>query len=93
MTPRDMAATPARSVTKLALAESRPLSSRTSVSPRRCSLPTRTSVRKSSPVGEECRPILRSGLDCSRPGVPASRMKVSTGRSRIGVSEPSSSLA
>ncbi len=69
MSPSDMAASPARSVTKFPLAESRPLPPRSSsVSPSRWSLPTRTSVRKSSPVGEECSPILRKGLDCSRPG-------------------------
>ncbi len=85
---------PARSVTKFPLAESRPESfPSSSVSPSRWSLPTRTSVRKSSPVGDEWRPILEKGLDCSRPAIPFSRMNVSTVRSRIGVSEPSSSLA
>ena len=89
-----MAATPARSVTKFPLALSRPsFPPVPSVSPSSRSLPTRTSVRKSSPVGEECRPILRNGLDCSSPGMPRSRMKVSTGRWRSGVSLPSSSLA
>ena len=52
--------------------------------------PTRTSSRKSSPVGEPWSPILRSGLLCVRPGIPLSRTKLRTLRS-FG-SLPSSSL-
>ncbi len=75
MMPSAMAATPERSMLNVALAPSRPPEATSSVSPMRRSLPTRTSERNSSPVGEECMPILRSGLDCSRPGMPASRTK------------------
>ncbi len=53
-------------------------------------MPTRTSVRNSSPVGDECMPILRSGLDCSRPGMPESSTKLRILRSAGGL--PSSSL-
>src|SRR5947208_15343382 len=67
MMPRDMAATPERSMEKVALASSRPPPTTSSVSPKRRSRPTRTSVRNSCPVGEECKPILRRGLDCSNP--------------------------
>ncbi len=63
-----------------------------SVSPIRRSLPTRTSSRNSSPVGDECMPILRSGFDCVRPGMPLSRMKLRILRSRVSAPSPSSSL-
>ena len=54
------------------------------------SRPTRTSLRNSSPVGDECIPILRSGFDCSRPGIPRSSTNVRILRSAGGL--PSSSL-
>jgi hypothetical protein len=41
-------------------------------------------------VGEECIPIFLSGLDCSNPAVPESRMKLTILRSAGGF--PSSSL-
>ena len=53
-------------------------------------MPTRTSVRNSSPVGEECMPILRSGLRLLEAGMPESSTKRSTLRSAGGL--PSSSL-
>ena len=42
------------------------------------------------PVGDECRPILRSGFDCSRPGMPLSSTNCTTLRSAGAL--PSSSL-
>ena len=90
MIPSDIAATPERSIEKVSLAPSRPPAGTSSVSPMRRSLPTRTSVRNSSPVGEECMPILRSGLLCSKPGMPLSRTKLRILRSSGGL--PSSSL-
>ena len=42
------------------------------------------------PVGDECRPILRNGFDCSRPGMPVSSTNCTTLRSAGGL--PSSSL-
>ncbi len=53
-------------------------------------MPTRTSFRNSSPVGEECMPIFRSGFDCSSPSIPESRTNERILRS-LG-SLPSSSL-
>ena len=53
-------------------------------------MPARTSVTKTSPVGEECIPILRSGRDCSSPSIPRSRTNDRTLRRSGGV--PSSSL-
>ncbi len=53
-------------------------------------MPTRTSSRNNSPVGDECIPILRSGLLWVRPGIPESSTKVSTLRSAGSL--PSSSL-
>ena len=53
-------------------------------------IPTRTSVRNSSPVGDEWRPILRNGGVCSKPGIPLSRMNDNTLRSRGGVTASSS---
>ena len=53
-------------------------------------MPTRTSSRNSWPVGLEWMPILRSGLDCSRPGMPESSTNCTTLRSAGGL--PSSSL-
>ena len=47
-------------------------------------------VRNSSPVGDECMPILRSGFDCSRPGIPESSTNERILRSAGGL--PSSSL-
>ena len=90
MMPSAMAATPDRSCWNVALAADRPPPSGVSVSPTSRSRPTRTSVRNSSPVGELCIPIFLSGFDCSRPGVPESRMKLRILRSAGGL--PSSSL-
>ena len=42
------------------------------------------------PVGDECSPILRSGFDCSSPGMPLSSTNCTTLRSSGGL--PSSSL-
>ena len=42
------------------------------------------------PVGDECSPILRSGFDCSRPGIPLSSTNCTTLRSAGAL--PSSSL-
>ena len=52
-------------------------------------MPTRTSERKSSPVGEECMPILRMRPVCSKPGMPRSSTKFRILRSRM--STPGSS--
>ena len=90
MIPSDMAATPERSMENVSLAPSRPPDGRSSVPPIRRSSPTRTSSRKSSPVGELCMPIFRSGLDCTRPGMPESRTNERILRSAGGL--PSSSL-
>jgi hypothetical protein len=78
-----------RSIVKVAFAPWRPGTS--SVSPRSRSGSQKTSSRKSSPVGEEWRPIFRSGFDCTRPGMPFSRTKLSTFRC-FGSVAPSSSL-
>ena len=53
-------------------------------------MPTRTSERKSIPVGDECIPILRIGLVCSKPSMPLSSTKERILRSEGGL--PSSSL-
>src|SRR5215211_4374666 len=91
MIPSAIAATPERSIENVSLAAARPLlAAASSDSPIRRSIPTRTSVRNSWPVGDECIPIFRSGFDCSRPGMPRSRTKLSTLRSAGGL--PSSSL-
>ena len=66
--PSAIAATPERSMEKVCLALERPGAS--SVSPMRRSRPACTSSKNSSPVGEECRPILRIGFDWVRPGMP-----------------------
>ena len=86
--PSAIAATPVRSIENVSFAPERDCPS--SVSPSSRSRPTRTSDRNSSPVGDECRPIFRSGFDCSSPGIPRSSTNVSTFRS--GHSLPSSSL-
>ena len=85
-------ATPERSITNVAFDASRPPEPLkfSSLSPSRRSLPQRTSSRNNMPVGELCRPILRSGFDCSRPGMPESRTNCNTVRSSGGL--PSSSL-
>ena len=90
MIPSAIAATPERSIENVSLAPSRPPAGTSSVSPISRSLPTRTSVRNSSPVGDECMPILRSGFDCSRPGMPLSSTNDRILRSSGGL--PSSSL-
>src|SRR5205809_924672 len=59
--PSAIAGTPARSCEKVCLAPARAGTS--SVSPSSRSRPTRTSSRKSSPVGEEWRPIFSIGLE------------------------------
>ena len=92
MMPSAIAATPDRSMTNVALLASRPPLPRnaSSLSPSSRSRPTRTSSRNSIPVGDECRPILRNGFDCSRPGMPVSSTNCNTVRSAGGL--PSSSL-
>jgi len=87
MMPSAIAATPVRSIENVSLAPSR--DGTFSVSPSSRSFSARTSSRKSSPVGEECRPILRSGFDCVRPGIPLSSTNVST--LRFFASTPGSS--
>ena len=85
--PSAMAATPERSIEKVSLA---PESARLrALPPSRRSAPAETSCRKSSRVGELCRPILRSGLLWVRPGMPRSSTKFITFQSRR--STPSSS--
>ena len=81
--PRAMAAAPVRSVVNVFLAADR--SGTSSVSPSSRQAPTRTSARKSCPVGDECSPILRSGGDCSRPGIRSPGTKLSTFRSSGGL--------
>src|SRR4051794_13548155 len=88
MIPRLMAATPVRSIENASFAPSR--YGRSSVPPSSRSLPTRTSVRNSIPVGDECIPILRIGPVCSKPGMPLSSTKLRILRSAGGL--PSSSL-
>ena len=90
MMPSAIAATPDRSIENVSLAPSRPPAGTSSVSPSSRSRPARTSVRNSSPVGDECIPILRNGFDCSRPGMPESRTNDRILRSAGGL--PSSSL-
>ncbi len=92
MIPSDIAATPERSMENVSLAPSRPPDGTSSVSPMSRSRPTRTSERNSSPVGELCIPILRSGFDCSSPGIPLSSTKLRILRWSAGTSAPSSSL-
>ncbi len=91
--PSAMAATPERSIEKVSLAPSRPprLPSSAFSPPSRRSIPQATSVAKSSPVGEECRPILRIGLLCVSPGMPLSSTKFRILRS-FGSTPGSSSL-
>ncbi len=90
--PSAIAATPERSMTNVAFEASRPADppNASSLSPSSRSRPTRTSSRNNIPVGDECRPILRSGFDCSNPGMPLSRTNCTTLRSAGAL--PSSSL-
>ena len=90
--PSAIAATPDRSMTNVAFEASRPLPPpyASSLSPSKRSRPTRTSSRNNMPVGDECKPILRSGFDCSSPGIPLSSTNCTTLRSPGSL--PSSSL-
>ena len=90
--PSAIAATPERSITNVAFDASRPADppKASSLSPSKRSRPTRTSSRNSMPVGDEWRPILRSGFDCSSPGIPLSSTNCTTLRSAGAL--PSSSL-
>ncbi len=85
-----IATTPERSAPKVDFAPPRPPAA-SSLSPMSRSLPARTLSRNSSPVGEECMPILRSAFDWVSPSMPLSRMKLTTCRSR-GSFSPRSSL-
>jgi hypothetical protein len=79
-----MAATPERSMEKVSLAPERARES--SFPPSSRSGPTFRSCTNSSPVGDECNPILRIGFDWVRPGIPFSSTKLRTLASRASCS-------
>ncbi len=85
--PSAIAATPERSIEKVALAPE--LARLLALPPSRRSGPTLTSCRKSSPVGDEWTPILRMGFDWTSPSMPLSSTKFITFQSLR--STPSSS--